>query len=73
MSQDAYLRWSRITSLILKFIGIIGIIFITVFWAFTDELETPFLPFFATLAGVGQGLDLLREIRIRQIGDGNAT
>lgn len=67
MTHESYLRWSRITALSLKFVGILGIIFITAFWAFTDRLETPFLPFFATLAGVGQGLDLLREIRLRQM------
>jgi hypothetical protein len=32
------------------------------FWAATQQIELAFLPFFGTLAGVGQGLDVLKEI-----------
>lgn len=45
-------------------IGIIGIIFVTTFWALTQRVELAFLPFFGTLAGVGQGMDILREISV---------
>jgi hypothetical protein len=43
-------------------VGVLGIIFVTVFWAFTGRIELAFLPFFGTLAGVGEGLTLLREV-----------
>lgn len=62
MSKSTYDSWSRITAFLLKVIGVVGIIFVTVFWAFTGRIELAFLPFFGTLAGVGQGLDVLREI-----------
>jgi hypothetical protein len=55
----------------LKLVGVLGIIFVPVFWALTDRVEMAFLPFFGTLAGVGQGLDVLREIRQNAGGGGN--
>jgi hypothetical protein len=61
LEQDQYTRWSRVAALLLKFIGIAGIIFMTVYWAFTGKFEFSFLPFFGTLAGVGQGLDILSD------------
>lgn len=39
-----------------------GIVFIPIFWAFTTRVELAFLPFFGTLAGVGVGLDILKEM-----------
>ena len=65
MNQDQYESWSRISALTLKFVGIAGIIFMTVYWAITGNFEFTFLPFFGTLAGVGQGLDILTEISKR--------
>ncbi len=62
MNKEQYERWSRVTAILLKVIGIAGIVFVTIFWAFTGRIELAFLPFFGTLAGVGQGLDVLREI-----------
>jgi hypothetical protein len=62
MSKEQYEAWSRVVGFVLKLIGAIGIIFIVAFWAFTGRIELAFLPFFGTLAGVGQGLDVLREI-----------
>lgn len=62
MDKEQYEAWSRASALALKLIGVIGIIFVPVFWAFTGRIELAFLPFFGTLAGVGQGLDLLKEI-----------
>lgn len=38
-----------------------------VFWAVTGRIELAFLPFFGTLAGVGQGLDVLKEISQQKI------
>jgi hypothetical protein len=43
-------------------VGVAGIVFVTVFWAATGKIEFAFLPFFGTVAGVGQGLDVLKEI-----------
>ena len=63
MSKEQYDNWSRLVAFSLKVVGIAGIIFVPVFWALTDRIELAFLPFFGTLAGVGQGLDVLREIR----------
>lgn len=71
MSKEQYEAWSRAIAFSLKLVGILGIVFVPVFWAFTDRLELAFLPFFGTLAGVGQGLDVLREIR-QSGGGGNA-
>lgn len=48
-----------------------GIVFVPVFWALTGRIELAFLPFFGTLAGVGQGLDVLKEIQQNK-GGGNA-
>lgn len=62
MDRDTYEAWSRVTAFSLKLIGILGILFVPVFWAFTGRIELAFLPFFGTLAGVGQGLDVLKEI-----------
>lgn len=62
MKRDTYEAWSRTTAFSLKLIGILGILFVPVFWAFTGRIELAFLPFFGTLAGVGQGLDVLKEI-----------
>jgi hypothetical protein len=62
LSKSQYEAWSRAVAFVLKLIGILGIIFVTVFWAITQEIELAFLPFFGTVAGVGQGLDILREL-----------
>lgn len=62
MGKEKYEALSRISAFTLKLIGILGIIFVPVFWAFTGRIELAFLPFFGTLAGVGQGLDVLKEI-----------
>lgn len=63
MSKEQYEAWSRFTAFMLKMVGVLGIIFVPVFWAATGRVELAFLPFFGTLAGVGQGLDVLREIQ----------
>lgn len=62
MTKEQYERWSRIVAFSLKLVGILGIIFVPAFWALTGRIELAFLPFFGTLAGVGQGLDVLKEI-----------
>jgi hypothetical protein len=62
VSKERYEAWSRVVAFSLKLIGVLGIVFILVFWALTDRVVLAFLPFFGTLAGVGQGLDVLREI-----------
>lgn len=62
MNKDQYEAWSRVVAFSLKAIGVLGIIFVPVFWALTGRIELAFLPFFGTLAGVGQGLDVLKEI-----------
>jgi hypothetical protein len=63
LNKDTYESWSRAIAFGLKLVGILGILFVPVFWALTDRIEYAFLPFFGTLAGVGQGLDVLREIK----------
>jgi hypothetical protein len=62
VSKETYDSWSRATAFALKLIGILGIIFVPVFWALTGRIELAFLPFFGTMAGVGLGMDTLREI-----------
>jgi hypothetical protein len=62
VDQRKYESWSRFAAFMLKLIGILGIVFVPVFWAATGRIELAFLPFFGTLAGVGQGLDVLKEI-----------
>ena len=62
MTKEQYESWSRTVAFSLKLIGALGIVFIVFFWAFTGRIELAFLPFFGTLAGVGQGLDVLKEI-----------
>lgn len=64
MRKEQYEYWSRSAGFGLRLVGILGIIFVPVFWAITGRIELAFLPFFGTLAGVGQGLDVLKEIRI---------
>ena len=62
MNREQYEAWSRVIAFSLKLVGILGIIFVPVFWALTGRIELAFLPFFGTLAGVGTGLDVLKEI-----------
>ncbi len=62
MNKNTYEKWSRAVAFSLKIIGIMGILFVTIFWAATGRVELAFLPFFGTLAGVGLGVDVLREI-----------
>ena len=62
MSKETYESWSRAIAFLLKVVGVVGIIFVVAFWAFTTRIELAFLPFFGTLAGVGYGLDVLKEI-----------
>jgi hypothetical protein len=62
MDKDTYENYSRNVSFALKIIGIMGIVFVPSFWALTGRIELAFLPFFGTLAGIGQGLDVLKEI-----------
>lgn len=62
MSKETYERWSRATSFLLKWVGILGIVFVVVFWAITGKIELAFLPFFGMLAGVGEGIDVIRDI-----------
>lgn len=73
MNKQTYEAWSRSLAFSLKLIGILGIIFIPVFWAFTGRIELAFLPFFGTLAGVGQGLDVLKEISETKGGRGGPS
>lgn len=62
MNREQYESWSRVVAFALKLIGVLGIIFVPVFWAITGRIELAFLPFFGTLAGVGLGVDVLKEI-----------
>lgn len=62
MKRETYESWSRTIAFALKLVGVIGIVFVVAFWAFTSRIELAFLPFFGTLAGVGQGLDVLKEL-----------
>lgn len=62
MTKEQYEAWSRVAAFSLKLVGILGIVFVAAFWALTGRIELAFLPFFGTLAGVGQGLDVLKEI-----------
>lgn len=62
MDKKTYEAWSRAIAFSLKLVGVLGILFVPVFWALTGRIELAFLPFFGTLAGVGQGLDVLKEI-----------
>lgn len=70
MSKETYEMWSRLVAFTLKLVGVLGIIFVPAFWAITGRVELAFLPFFGTLAGVGQGLDVLREISNAKTRDG---
>ena len=64
MDKLTYEAWSRTIALSLKLVGVLGIIFVPIFWAVTGRIELAFLPFFGTMAGVGQGLDVLKEISL---------
>lgn len=70
MDKEQYDRWSRVTAFALKVIGILGILFVPLFWAATGRIELAFLPFFGTMAGVGAGLDVLKEISQSKGGTG---
>lgn len=62
MRRETYESWSRFVAFMMQVVGLIGIMFVVTFWAFTQKIELAFLPFFGTLAGVGTGLDVLKEI-----------
>lgn len=70
MNREQYEKFSRLVAFSLKLVGILGIVFVPVFWAITGRIELAFLPFFGTLAGVGQGLDVLKELSQAKSGDG---
>ena len=70
MKRETYESWSRFVAFSLKLTGLLGIMFVVIFWAFTQKIELAFLPFFGTLAGVGQGLDVLKEIQTSKGGGG---
>jgi len=73
MEQAKYESWSRTASFTLIVIGILGIVFVPVFWAITGRVEFSFLPFFGTMAGVGQGLNVLKEIAMSKGGGINGA
>lgn len=77
MKKETYESWSRVVAFLLKLIGILGIVFVPAFWALTGRIEFAFLPFFGTLAGVGLGVDVLKEIaqgsRLEKNGVSNET
>ena len=62
MSKETYESWSRAIGFLLKVVGVLGIVVVVIFWMLTERIELAFLPFFGMLAGVGQGLDILKEI-----------
>lgn len=62
MNKETYEAWSRAIAFGLRLVGVVGIVFVPIFWALTGRIELAFLPFFGMLAGVGQGLDVLKEI-----------
>jgi len=62
VNKQTYESWSLFLAFVLKASGVLGIFFVPIFWALTGRVELAFLPFFGTLAGVGQGLDILKEI-----------
>jgi hypothetical protein len=70
LNKQTYESWSRVLAFLLKLIGVLGILFVPIFWAFTSRIELAFLPFFGTLAGVGQGLDVLKEISQGRLDNG---
>lgn len=72
MSKAQYEAWSRFIAFSLKLVGVLGIVFVPIFWAFTGRIELAFLPFFGTMAGVGQGLDVLKEISKARGGEADA-
>jgi hypothetical protein len=69
VNKQTYDSWSRFLAFLLKLVGIIGIIFVVTFWSFTGRIELAFLPFFGGMAGIGQGLDVLKEISESRIGE----
>jgi len=69
VSKEQYEAWSRVVAFSLKVVGVVGIVFILVFWAITDRVQLAFLPFFGTMAGVGLGVDVLREISLAKGGE----
>jgi hypothetical protein len=71
LRRETYDSWSRTVAFTLKLIGVLGIVFVVAFWAATRRIELAFLPFFGTLAGVGQGLDVLKELSMSR-GGGSA-
>lgn len=71
MNKETYDSWSRTISFTLRIVGVLGIVFFPIFWALTGRVELAFLPFFGTIAGVGEGINVLKEITSNR-GGGNA-
>lgn len=61
MKKSTYDSWSRALAFYMKLCGVGGCLFVPIFWAFTGRAELAFLPFFGAMAGVGQGLDILKD------------
>lgn len=72
MSKETYDSWTRALSFLVMVIGLVGIVFVVVFWALTKRIELAFLPFFGTLAGVGYGGVLMKEISSSRQGETSA-
>jgi hypothetical protein len=72
VNKQTYESWSRFLAFLLQLVGIVGIIFVVIFWSFTGRIELAFLPFFGGMAGIGHGLDVLKEISESRIGEGKS-
>lgn len=48
--------------LFVKYGGLVGVIFMAVFWAITHRLEPTLLTFFGGMMGLGEGLEALKEL-----------
>ena len=62
MDDKRYQSLLRLTSLITRWVGLAGLVGTPLFWAITNRLEPSILATFGTMAGIGVGLDVLKDI-----------
>lgn len=44
-------------------LGAVGIVFLTIFWAFTGRIEPSLLALFGSLVGISEGVNAMRDLK----------
>lgn len=56
--REAMMSWYPVA---LAYLGILGVLFVSVVWLLTDRLEPALLAFFGSIIGIGEGVGAIRD------------